>query len=437
MSITLLTVIAVVLALAPGVTIVGGTALALAALCAIPSAFAGVARVLRWAGERVASSSLIVVVSELRAVTIRTVALAGIATLAVYGSVAIGGARADLIRGLDASFGEYLGTADVWVTTGGNDLTTNAFAADGAIRAVARSRAVASVRVYQGGYLDVGRRRLWIIARPSADRVLIPASQLLKGNLARATQLLREGGWATVSGAFASEHRLGVGSTFTLPTPAGGARLRVAAITTNLGWSPGAVILNTSDYSRYWQTSDPSALEVELRPGVGQAAGRRAVAQALAGRPGLGIQTLHERERQYDTNARQGLSALSEISRLLLIAAALAVAAALSANIWQRRPRLASLKIQGYGTGQLWRALLLESAIVLGVGCAIGAVAGIYGHALASRWLRLETGFPAPFAVGLGTVLLTLAVVSAIALAVIAAFGLAAARAPARASLQE
>jgi putative ABC transport system permease protein len=437
MSITLLTVIAVVLALAPGVTIVGGTALALAALCAIPSAFAGVARVLRWAGERVASSSLIVVVSELRAVTIRTVALAGIATLAVYGSVAIGGARADLIRGLDASFGEYLGTADVWVTTGGNDLTTNAFAADGAIRAVARSTAVASVRVYQGGYLDVGRRRLWIIARPSADRVLIPASQLLKGNLARATQLLREGGWATVSGAFATEHRLGVGSTFTLPTPAGGARLRVAAITTNLGWSPGAVILNTSDYSRYWQTSDPSALEVELRPGVGQAAGRRAVAQALAGRPGLGIQTLHERERQYDTNARQGLSALSEISRLLLIAAALAVAAALSANIWQRRARLASLKIQGYGTGQLWRALLLESAIVLGVGCAIGAVAGIYGHALASRWLRLETGFPAPFAVGLGTVLLTLAVVSAIALAVIAAFGLAAARAPARASLQE
>jgi putative ABC transport system permease protein len=169
---------------------------------------------------------------------------------------------------------------------------------------------------------------------------------------------------------------------------------------------------------------------------VDQAAGRRAVVKALAGRP-LGVQTLEERKRQYDENASQGLTALSEISSLLLIAAALAVAAALSASIWQRRPRLASLKIQGYDTGQLWRALLLESTIVLGIGCAIGALAGIYGHALASRWLRLETGFPAPFAVGLGRVALTLALLAAITLAIIAVPGLAAARAPARASLQE
>jgi putative ABC transport system permease protein len=423
--------------IAPSLTIVGGMTLALAALLAIPSLFAGIAHVLRWIGERVPSSSLIVVVSELRAVTLRSVALAGIAGLAVYGSVAIGGARIDLIRGLDASFGEYLGTADVWVTTGGNDLTTNSFPADGAVQAVARAPGVASVREYQGGYLDVGRRRLWIIARPSADRVMIPASQLVEGSLTHATQLLRAGGWAAISQAFADEHDLRVGSPFTLPTPAGVAPLRVAAITTNLGWSPGAVIVDTADYRRYWLSAEPSALEVDLDPGVTEEAGRRAILAALAGRPGLGVQTLHERERQYDANARQGLSALGEISSLLLIAAALAVAAALSASIWQRRPRLASLKVQGYATSQLWRALLLESALVLGIGCVIGALAGVYGHALASRWLRLETGFPAPFEVGPGRVLLTLALLAAIALAVIALPGLAAARAPARASLQE
>jgi putative ABC transport system permease protein len=436
-AIALLAAIAVAVALVPDLTIVGGTALAVATLLAIPSTFAGVARVLQWAGERVPSSSLIVVVSELRAVTTRTVALAGIAALAVYGSVAIGGARADLIRGLDASFGEYLGTAQLWVTTGGNDLTTNAFPVDGAAHAIARSPAVASVREYQGGYLDVGTRRLWIIARPSADSRMIPGSQLVEGKLARANRLLREGGWATISGDFAAEHNLEVGSSFTLPTAAGAAPLRVAAITTNLGWSPGAVILNAADYRRYWRTAEPSALEVDLRPGVSQAAGRRAVASALAGRPGLGVQTLNERERQYDANARQGLSALGEISSLLVIAAALAVASALGAAIWQRRARLASLKIQGYDTGQLWRALLLESAIVLSIGCAIGAAAGIYGHALASRWLRLETDFPAPFEVGLGSVLVTLALLAAIALAVIALPGLLAARAPARASVQE
>jgi putative ABC transport system permease protein len=434
---TLMALITMLVLISASLTIVGGMALALAILLMVPGLFAGVARMLRWAGERVRSSSLIIVVSELRAVTTRSVALAGIAALAVYGSVAIGGARSDLVHGLDASFNEYLSTADLWVTTGGNDLATNAFAAGGAIQAVERAPGVAAVRVYQGGYLDVGRRRLWIIARPSTDRIMIPASQILKGAPARATKLLREGGWATISGAFAEEHQLGVGSTFTLPTPAGTARLRVAAITTNLGWSPGAIILNTDDYRRYWQTAEPSALEVALAPGVSEIAGRHAVARALADRPGLGVQTLHEREGQYDENARQGLSALSEISSLLLIAAALAVAAALSASVWQRRARLASLKIQGYDTGQLWRALLLESMIVLGLGCMVGAVAGVYGHALASRWLRVETGFPAPFQTGLGGVLFTLALLAAISLAVIALPGLAAARAPARESLQE
>jgi putative ABC transport system permease protein len=430
-------VITVLVLLDAGLTIVGGVALALTTLFAIPCAFALMARGLRWTGERVRSSALIVAVSELRTVTTRSVALAGVAGLAVYGSVAIGGARGDLVRGLDSNFREYLGTADVWVTTGGNDLTTNPFEAAGVTAPISRLPQVASVRSYQGGFLDVGPRRLWIIARPAGDQRPIPASQLVEGELATAEQRLRAGGWAAVSAGFASEHGLHVGSDFTLPTPGGRARFGVAAITTNLGWSPGAVIINARDYRAAWQTNAPTALEVTLRPGVGGAAGRRAVAGAIAAQPGLRAQGLAARERQYAGDSRQGLHALSEISTLLLIAAALAVASALSAAIWQRRARLASLKIQGYATGQLWRALLLESAIVLGVGCTIGAAAGVYGHALASRWLRRETGFPAPFAAGVGGVFLTLALLAISAIAVITLPGLAAARAPARASLQE
>jgi putative ABC transport system permease protein len=213
--------------------------------------------------------------------------------------------------------------------------------------------------------------------------------------------------------------------------------LRLAAVTTNLGWAPGALIVNTTDYQRYWSSSAPSALEVHLQAGVTPSAGRRAVLGALGFRPGLGVQTFAERQRQYREDSRQGLQALSQIATLLLIAAALAVASALSAAIWQRRARLASLKIQGYGTAQLWRALLLESAVVLGVGCAIGALFGVYGHALASRWLRLSTGFPAPFSVGLAGVFLTLVMLAVIALAVVSLPGLAAARAPARTSFQE
>jgi putative ABC transport system permease protein len=433
-SVALITVLVL---LEPSLTIAGGVMLALTTLSAIPALFAILTRGLRWSGERVRSSALIIVVSELRATTTRALALAGIAALAVYGSVAIGGARDDLIRGLDANFGEYLQTADVWVTTGGNDLTTNSFAPGGLLGKLRALPQISSARSYQGGFLDVGDRRLWLIARPPGDYPLIASSQLLHGAQGPAERLLRAGGWATVSGGFADEHGLGVGSHFTLPTPTGPLRLGVAAITGNLGWAPGAILLNNTDYRTHWSTSDPTAFEVRLAPGVTPSTGRAIIVRALGTRPGLGVQTFAERRHQYMTDSRQGLQALSEIATMLLIAAALAVASALSAAIWQRRARLASLKIQGYATAQLWRALLLESALVLGVGCTVGAVFGVYGHALASRWLRLSTGFPAQFTVGLPGVFLTLALLAIIALAVISLPGLAAARAPARTTFQE
>jgi putative ABC transport system permease protein len=387
--------------------------------------------------ERLRGSMLALAVVELDATATRSVALAGVAALAVYGMIAIQGARHDLIAGLDTAVVQYLDTADIWVTTDNNFLTIDSFHAPGAQAAIARSPDVASVREYQGGLLDVGTRRLWIRARPTGDATLIQASQLLHGDLAQATRLIRHGGWAAVSNGFAEERHLHVGGAFTLPTPSGTARLRVAAITTNVGWPPGAITLGDADYQRYWQSTDPTALEVDLEPGVDPQAGRRAVEQALGRRPGLLVETLAEREASYEESARQGIRSLSQIAMLLLVATSLAIASALSAAIWQRRARLASLKSHGFDSRQLWRSLLLESAILMFIGCLDGAILGIYGHALASRWLEVSVGFPAPFSLGIGVVFLTLALITGVALLVIALPGLGAARVLPRAGFQE
>ncbi|HTB49638.1 MAG TPA: FtsX-like permease family protein [Solirubrobacteraceae bacterium] len=434
----LMVVIATALVLiAPNLTLAGGATLALATLCLIPVAFTGAAQVLRRASEHIPSSALVLAVRELRTTSMPLVALAGVGALAIYGSVAIGGARHDLLSGLDANFREYLGTADVWVTTGGNDLTTNSFQAPGLQAKLAKAAGVSSARVYQGELMDVGTRRVWVIARPPGDGTMIPASQLLEGELAHGNELLRGSGWAAVSTSFAVEHHLRVGNTFTLPTPSGTRSFGVAAITTNVGWPPGALIVNTNDYRRYWLTSEPSALEVNFQPDVSPSVGLRSIDRVLAGYPGLSAQTRQAREVQYAANSREALQSLGEISTLLLIAAALAVASALSATIWQRRALLASLKIQGYDRHQLWRGLLLESMIVLGFGCLIGAVLGIYGHVLASRWLKLTTGFSAPFSLRVPSVLLDIGLVAGIGLIVIALPGFLAARVSSRAALQE
>jgi putative ABC transport system permease protein len=414
----------------PGLTIAGGVALAAAAITLIPLAFIVVTRVVKPISRRIAGSMFSVAIIEVEATATRAVALAGVAALAIYGSVAIQGARTDLIGSLDRATTEFFGTADLWITTGTNDLTTTTFTAGNLTSLVARAPGVTSVRAYQGGLLDVGKRRLWIRARPPGDAAMLQSSQLVDGNLPRATERLRGSGWAAVSEGFAAERHLQVGDSFTLPTPAGQAPLRIAAITTNVGWPPGAITLGTRDYRRYWQTSNPTALEVNLARDVTPAAGKRAVQRALSYRPGLHVQTTAERDAQFENNLRAGLRSLADISTLLLLMAALSLAAALSTAVWQRRERLASLKAQGSDRWQLWRSLILESAIVLTIGAADGALLGIYGHALANRWLRIATGFPAPFSVQALQILVALLLVAGIALAVMALPGYRAASVP-------
>ena len=436
-GLALVVAVTILVLLAPALTIVGLVLLAFAALCLIPAVAQVVVEGLARLVEHIRGGMLFVAVTELRASTTRSMALAGVAALAIYGSVSIGGARQDLTRGLNAAVTQYLASADIWVTRGESVFTTESFHAGTAVDKLARIGGVSSVRVYQGGLLDVGKRRLWIRARSPQDEPILQSSQMLHGDFARAQQLIRSGAWAAVSEGLASERHLRLGQSFTLPTPSGPARFSLAAITTNAGWAPGAVTINTTQYARYWHSRDPAALEVNLKSGARPAVVRQSIQAALAGNGALRVQTVPEREAELDANARQGLRALGEISTLLLIAAALAVACALSAAIWQRRPRLASLNIAGLNYRQLWQALLIESTIVLAVGCIVGALLGLYGHALANRFLQLTTGFPAPFSVGWVQVLLTLALVGGIALTVIALPGLAAARVSPRAGFKD
>jgi putative ABC transport system permease protein len=427
-----------VIALAvPAVTIVGGVTLAVAALLVMPVAFGlAAARLDRMTASTSRLNMLAVALMELRGTTTRSVALTAVAALAVYGSVAIGGAREDIVRGLDSHTRQWLSNADVWVTTGGQDLMTNSFAAPD-LEALRATDGVAAVRVHRGGFLDVGDRRVWLIGRPVDSPTMIPSSQMLDGDLEQATARLREGGWATASAALADEHGIEIGDRFTLPTPTGERTFRLAATTMNFGWIPGAVTINNREYADVMATSAPSALEVDLAPNTTGAAGKRAVAAALGPDSGLTVQTRAEREAQYYEFGREGVSRLSQIAALLLVAAALAVACALAASLWQRRPRLAALKIQGAKRSQLWRAMLCETAVLVTVGCLVGVVLGIYGHLLAGRFLRTTTGFASPFAVEAEQLLLAGGLVVAVALAVSAIPGWLAAGVPAKASFRE
>ncbi len=270
-------------------------------------------------------------------------------------------------REIDAS-------AEVWATPGGESglLTTIPFRAT-ALASLARVPGVSSVGLYRGSFLNWGDRRLWILGPPANTGQPIPPTQMVSGNLALATDRVRDGGWAVISQALASEHHLHVGQAFTLPAPRP-IRLRVAALSTNLGWPPGAIILSSSDYARAWGSGDPSAYEIQTAPGVSAVAVRSGVQRALGPRTDSRLKPSLNASSVITLLSAQGLSRLTQIRLLVLIAAVLAVAGAMGSMIWQRRDLVAFIKRQGYRRSVLWRWLLCESALLLAAGCLIGAV---------------------------------------------------------------
>jgi putative ABC transport system permease protein len=118
---------------------------------------------------------------------------------------------------------------------------------------------------------------------------------------------------------------------------------------------------------------------------------------------------------------------------LVLLAGVLASASTMGAGVWQRRRALARLKMQGLARGLLWRSLVWESTVVLGIGCLVGAVFGIYGQLLVSHALLIVTGFPVVISLALPTVLESFAIVALAASAIVALSGYRATAVPAQA----
>jgi putative ABC transport system permease protein len=419
-----------ILLLRPQSAVLGSITLVAALLALLPLLFDGAVAAFDRLQRSLYAASTRLAIVELQTPSsrVRSLAIAATGAIAVFGSVAISGARSNLERGLDSSARGIDANAAVWVSPGGesNSFATTPFR-DRASRTIARLPGVGSVEMYRGGFLDWGDRRIWVLAPPRTAAQPIPTDQLAQGDLAAATAALRGSGWAVLSQGLAAAHHLRIGSRFTLPSPRAGT-FRVAALSTNLGWPPGAIVVNAADYARAWGSGDPSAYQIQIDPGASATAVRNSVQQALGSGSALVAETDLQREQRHYDQARQSLSRLTQIGTLVLIAAVLAMAGAMISMIWQRRPQLAYIKRQGYKRGVLWRALLCESVLLLGIGCSIGALFGVYGQLLLSHALATVTGFPVVFSVGGLAAISSFALFSAAAVAILALPGYLAVR---------
>lgn len=411
-------------AFAPQTALLASALLALATVLAVPVAFALVLAGARRISERAPRMpTLALALGGLQGTTLRSLALAATGAVALFGSVALGGARANLLDGVRGFAHAYAADAPIWVSEPDDNQATGRLAGDGRRREIARLADIASVRAFQGTFLTVADRRVWVIARPSGGARSVLASQAVGGAAAAAAadRRLAEGGWVAISQQIAGERHVRVGGVVSLPTPTGRRAYRVAALTSNLAWSPGVVFMSTRDFSAAFATTAPSALALTPKAGVPLGEAIAQIRRSLGAGSGLEVSSAAGREAKIDALTSEGLSQLGVISTLLVIAAVLALAAALSSSLHQRRGALASLRLTGAPPARLRRILAVEAGLMLGAGCVTGAVAGVYGQYVIDAYLRHVTGFPV---VGAGVSLrpvVVLVVVLAAAFAIVAA----------------
>jgi putative ABC transport system permease protein len=431
------TVTTIVLIARPQDAFLGSATLIIALVALMPTAF----RVVLFVFERVqrlaiGGAATELTVDSLRAsrVRVRALAIAVLSGVAVFGTISIGGAEVSLQRGLDSSANAVAFSADIWVSPSGqaSPLSTTPFTPAAPLH-IARLPGVASVGVYRGSFFDWGNRRVWVLAPPANSRAAIPAGQLVSGRLYVATARIRAGGWAVLSVALAHENHLNIGDSFTLPAPIP-TTLRVAALTTNLGWPPGAVILNATEYARAWGSNAPSAYEIQTHTGASLFATRQDIQRALSPSGGLAAETSSQRRARDYAVINQGLSRLSQIKLLVLLASGLALAGAMTSLIWQRRERIAAIRVQGYSPLVLWQWLCIESVLMLGTGCCMGAIFGIAGQLLLSHALAAVTGFPISLGIETGVIIASFVWAGALALTIIAVPGSLAVQVSPRAS---
>jgi putative ABC transport system permease protein len=421
----------------PDAAIPGMVLLVAALLLALPILLAAMLALVRRLAGAIVSLVPHVAAMELSAARSRAVAITATGAIAVFGGVAIQGAHRDLLAGLEGSARETNASTGLWVAPAGeyNLLKTTPFApvrqAD-----LEHLPGVRAVLPYRGGLLNYGRRRVLVMAPSPRSNSLLPAGQILRGDPRKAEERVRAGGWLVLSEALASEQHLHLGESFRLPSP-DPTDFRVAALSTNIGWAPGAIVMNAGDYARAWGSRDVSAYGILLARGEAPTRVAREVEHLLGPGSGLGVRSAAQQIAQQSALDRGALARLTQIATLISIFAVLAMAAAMGAMIWQRRPRLAKLRLEGLGRVELWRTILLESLLLLSVGCLSGAIFGVYGQQLADRALARVINFPVAYSLAPLTAVESLALVTVTALAILAVPGYLAASVPAALALQD
>ncbi len=210
-------------------------------------------------------------------------------------------------------------------------------------------------------------------------------------------QLSEQPGSAIVSDNFSSMQGVSLREPVLLASPHGPVSLKVIGKLPDYSWNLGTILINRSDYLKYWDDPAVDVFDVYLQPDQEVRAIQETILRKLGPEHGLFVLTRAELTERIDSVIERlyGIAYAQQI--VVMLVAALGVVMALLISVLQRRHEMGLLRAIGASGSQVIRSVLAEAALMGAIGTAIGMVLG-----LALLWYVLkvvileESGFLFP-----------------------------------------
>jgi putative ABC transport system permease protein len=213
-------------------------------------------------------------------------------------------------------------------------------------------------------------------------------------------------GEAAVSENFSRHFHVHAGDRIELGTQTGTVQLRVAGVFIDYTSDVGTLMLARDRYIALMHDERVDTFEVMLQDPKRVLEVRREILASVSGRHDLNALTSGEFRAQLMLTTEGIFGLVRALELVALIVAVLGIVNAQLANVLDRLRELAVLRALGMLRRQLTKMIVIEAALVGGVGTLAGILLGfMFGHLLLAHINLVQTGWYFPYRVSLRAIL--------------------------------
>jgi putative ABC transport system permease protein len=180
-----------------------------------------------------------------------------------------------------------------------------------------------------------------------------------------------------ISEAFCRKHHKNLGDTIELNTPLGLHNFRVSGVYRDYTTEFGVMVMDWDTYRHYWEDEGINGLALYLPKGTDLPKQQEEVREALAPFGQYMVKSTGELRTEVFRIFDQTFSVTYVLQIIGVIVSTLGIFLSLTILVTERRREISILRATGASRGQIAQLVLIEAALIGGVGSFLGLVAGL------------------------------------------------------------